>query len=156
MRKAGQRIKEAYRSNEIAQDILETLVATGISTGVLALSGLTPEELLVTSALTAGAGFVGRPIGGKIGAAAGRLLDKSAPDVAEQFNIGYGKYRDISKNVSLRPGMADQKYALNTKDRGPAEGTLNHLGKMYGDNLIQAIMTLAFLPKSDSKTEDIK
>ena len=80
MRKALDRLKDLYSSTQ-GQDVLETLVNTGVITGAQALAGdMEPEELAMSAALGLGGGFAGRHYGGKVGTVVGRQLDKQIPE----------------------------------------------------------------------------
>tara|TARA_R100001530_G_scaffold76695_1_gene53852 strand:+ start:367 stop:849 length:483 start_codon:yes stop_codon:yes gene_type:complete len=147
MRKAFDKVKDTYINNEIASDIMETLLVTSVLAGMQGIQGLSLEEIALAAALGSGSGFAGRPLGGKVGKAIGRVVDKRYKDTGKNIRKNYEQYRNFSKNLSIRPdAMLDARWNINTSGLGPAEGVFNNLGKMYGDNILQAAVTLGIAP----------
>ena len=143
MRKAGQALKDAYYSDK-GQDIIETLFNTAVVTGAQGFAGeLTPEELAVSAALGIGGGFAGRHYGGKVGNVIGRQLDQRYPAVMSDINKDFGNfYTKLGESgLGIRPG-AEMKWDASNLGRGPGEGLANHIGRTYGDNVLQGLIGL--------------
>lgn len=143
MRKALDRLKELYGSSQ-GQDVIETLVNTGIITGTQALAGeMTPEELAMSAALGIGGGFAGRHYGGKVGTVIGRQLDKQFPESMASGKEFLGKFYDQigDEGLAIRPG-ARMKFEASMDGRNPGEGIGNLVGRTYGDNVLQALIGL--------------
>lgn len=143
MRKALDKLKDLYSSSQ-GQDVLETLVNTGVITGTQALAGdMTPEELAMSAALGLGGGFAGRHYGGRVGTVAGRQLDKHFPEAMSDGKEFLNKFYDQigEEGLGIRPG-ARMKFEASMDGRSPGEGIGNLVGRTYGDNVLQALIGL--------------
>ena len=141
MRKALDRLKELYSSTQ-GQDVLETLVNTGVITGTQALAGdMTPEELAMSAALGLSGGFAGRHYGGRVGTVVGRQLDKQFPEAMSDGKEFLGKFYDQVGEMGIRPG-ARMKFEASMDGRNSGEGVGHLIGRTYGDNILQALIGL--------------
>jgi hypothetical protein len=157
-----------YGSSALAQDLVETGTGAAISaTGQALFTDMTPQEILLSSVLGAGAAMAARPVSAEVGRFVGRRLPESwnesliklqkeqginlplptkqyLDDLDEKINIlkQNGAIREAKMMKSIRPVM-ESKYNAEFKGRTPLEGLLGYGARLYGDNASQALVALA-------------
>ena len=138
MRKAVDKLKEIYLT-QLGQDVIETLGIAGIAAGGQALfTDMTPEEIILSSALGIGAATVGRPLGGRAAQAIGNHIHKNHPVMS-------GGAEDIVNAMVNDPRFGEafkSKLAPYAHLNAPAQlGQM--FGRAYGDNVMQGAVGLA-------------
>jgi hypothetical protein len=134
MRKATQKLAELYKT-QLGQDVIETLFGAGLGASYQALfTDLTPEQILMSTGVGIGAAAVGRPIVGRLGGMVGAQAAKRMPGKERQM-------QQLIAEMSQNPMIA-AKFAPYAGT--PAIGQMgNVLGRQYGDNVAQGLVTLA-------------
>jgi len=140
MRLALDRVIELYKTSPIFQDLLETIISTGVlTTGQAVMSDMTPEELALAAGATFGAGMIGRPIAGRAGQHLGKYVDNKYPafgSLAEDVMTDL-----VASTGPLKPAV-EAKLAPY-KHLGGAAQYFNLMGRGYGDNIAQLAVALA-------------
>ncbi len=140
MRLALDRVIELYKTSPIFQDLLETIISTGVlTTGQAVMSDMTPEELALAAGATFGAGMIGRPIAGRAGQHLGKYVDNKYPAfgmLAENVMTDL-----VASTGPLKPAV-EAKLAPY-KHLGGVAQYFNLMGRGYGDNIAQLAVALA-------------
>ena len=93
MRYAGD-LWQLIKTNGQAQDLAETAAYSGIAAGGQALfTDMTPEEIAIATSIGAGTAMAARPVGRRVGAALGGLIDKRYPNAID----GIKKYIPVTE-----------------------------------------------------------
>lgn len=161
MRYAGD-LWQLIKSNPNSIDLAETAVYSGVAAGGQALlTDMTPEEIALATSIGAGTAMASRPVGRRVGAALGGLLDKHNPHMLDK----YAKYIPVTeegmdiavkgtRNLFGEPEAKLMKEALEAKriqnafnpDGSPRSNTQTLLSYYLGnraDNVAQAGIALA-------------
>ena len=161
MRRLAADAWNAYKDNMVVQDLVEVAITALGWAGAQALfSEMGMGEIAATAALSMGAGMAGRPVGDRVGRAAGRMADKRFPESSKKAD----KYaRDVIAQMEgsddeMMKGMNEvmsaklkHHYADGT---GPFEALGSIYGRSYGDNVAQAgVGVLAPLISRSNRSE---
>lgn len=162
MRFANQ-IWNVYKNNEFAQDAIETLLGAGVSAGGQAIfTDMSADEIAQASLIGGGLALAARPVGARIGQAAGRYVDRAVPgvvpaDIKPFIPVtregsaaaikGARKIGGREAAVGMREILEAKRnlYATNQdkSPRGDAETILGYYGRTRADNAAQYGFALA-------------
>ena len=163
MRFALDKIREAYRSRELYQDLLESALATAVITGgQAALTDMTPQELTMSAGLTFTGGMGGRWLMGETGKHLGKAIDKRYPNlgrrVDEEVNeavedmLEMGGPRAV-KGIEKAKAVLEHKFAPYAHLGGTAK-YLDPIGRLYGDEVAQTAIAFAAPAVFDNIRDD--
>jgi len=131
-------LKDLYEI-ELVQDIVETLIGSGLVAGTQALTtDMSSEDIGKASLIGMGFGFAGRPLGRSVGANIGRHLDTHNPKTGQAVSDNYNQARQFFNFVPGKKDMNNKQYETSTKGKGPAEGAMSYLGRQQGDLILQS------------------
>lgn len=156
IRKAGEQLWNFYKNNAAAQDLIETGAwAATAATGQAIFTDMEAGDIAASTALGAGAALAARPVGRRLGASIGGLLDGD-PDfklLGEfQRNLPFSKEgrdnieRRLGKNNPIME-LIDAKYNQNAfnpdgSQRGEHAAMLSYYLGNRLDNVAQALVAL--------------
>ena len=157
MQRLAGSIWNTYKNNGLVQDAAETLIGAGIGAGgQLLFTDMDASEIGQSAAIGAGLAMAARPIGARVGYAAGRAVDKAVPNAMrelEQFVPITRKGMAASLKQMRKEGMP-REFATTTREvltakrnqnafkpdgteRGSAETILGYYGRNRADNVAQ-------------------